>query len=251
MPKAVPDGVTPDKAAQVHAMFSAIAGRYDLLNRLLSLGVDRRWRDEATRALFHGLTGRAAEGRLRVLDVATGTADLALAHKRYRPEAEVIGVDFVEAMLDIGRRKARDQGLEVALERGDGLALPYEDASFDALSIAYGLRNFADYQAGLREFFRVLKPGGRLVVLEFPPPPQGVFGRLFRLYFLRVLPLLGGLISGRQSAYRYLPDSVLAFPEPRCLASLMQSAGFTGVRYRLQSFGISALHVGEKPHSSL
>lgn len=230
------------KAQQIQAMFSEIAGRYDLLNRLLSAGIDKRWRREATRTLFAGLTASAP----RVLDVATGTADLALELKRYRPDAQVTGVDFVPAMLEIGRKKARQQGLDVVLEVGDAMALPYPDASFDALSVAYGLRNFADPDAGLRELYRVLKPGGRLVVLEFPPPPRGLLGGLFRLYFLRVLPLLGGLISGRRSAYRYLPESVLAFPGPPRLAEMMREAGFAEVRYRLQSLGISALHVGEK-----
>ena len=230
------------KAAQVHEMFSAIARRYDLLNTVLSFGFDKGWRKDAVRAAFAG-------GATRVLDVATGTADLALALKKYQPGAEVIGVDFVEAMLEVGRRKAREQGLGVRLEQGDGLALPYPDASFDALTIAYGLRNFADLDKGLREFYRVLRPGGRLVVLEFPPPPKGVFGTLFRFYFLQVLPRLGGLISGRRSAYAYLPDSVLKFPPPAALATQLERAGFREVRYRLQTFGVSALHTGEKSGS--
>lgn len=223
-------------------MFAAIAGRYDLLNRVLSLGLDRRWRQEATHAAFAG-------GAARVLDVATGTADLALAMKRYRPEAEVVGVDFVEEMLVLGRRKARRQGLAVRLEQGDGLALPFDDATFDAVTIAYGLRNFADTGRGLREFYRVLRPGGRLVVLEFPPPPKGAFGRLFRLYFLRVLPRIGGLVSGQGGAYSYLPDSVLKFPPPAELARALEDAGFSEVRYKLQTFGVSALHTGEKPEN--
>ncbi len=221
-------------------MFSAIARRYDLLNTVLSFGFDKGWRKDATKAAFAG-------GATHVLDVATGTADLALALKKYRPGAEVIGVDFVEAMLSVGRRKAKEQGVSVRLEQGDGLALPYPDASFDALTIAYGLRNFADLDKGLAEFYRVLRPGGKLVVLEFPPPPKGVFGTLFRFYFLQVLPRLGGLISGRKSAYTYLPDSVLKFPPPKVLAARMERAGFRGVRYELQTFGVSALHTGEKP----
>ena len=235
-----------DKAAQVQQMFQSIAPRYDLLNRVLSLGVDRRWRAQATRYAFAPF---AAGQALRVLDVATGTADLALSLKASRPNAEVIGVDFAEAMLERGRHKALVRGLDVRLEAGDGLNLPYADASFDVLTIAYGLRNFADYQAGLQEFYRLLKPGGRLVVLEFPPPPQGVLGKLFRYYFVRILPRLGGILSGKPSAYSYLPQSVLQFPEPQQLAAMLNRAGFAHVSYRLQSFGISAMHVADKASS--
>ncbi len=220
-------------------MFRDIAARYDLLNALLSLGVDRQWRAEATREALAG-------GPERVLDVATGTADLALAIKRARPQTDVVGVDFVEAMLERGRTKAAKQNLDVTLLQGDGLKLPFDAASFDVVTIAYGLRNFADYARGLREFYRVLKPGGRLVVLEFPPPPEGPLGRIFRAYFLKVLPVIGGAVSGRRSAYSYLPESVLQFPKPDALARMMQHAGFGGVRYRLQTFGVSALHVGYK-----
>jgi len=237
IPTALP--VQQGKAAQVQEMFAGIARRYDLLNKVLSFGLDSRWRKDAVRVTFAG-------GANAVLDVATGTADLALALKKYRPEAEVVGVDFVEAMLTIGRHKAKEQGLSVRLEQGDGLELPYGDASFDAVTVAYGLRNFSDLDRGLREFYRVLRPGGRVVVLEFPPPPKGLFGKPFRFYFLHVLPRLGGLISGRRRAYRYLPDSVLKFPPPEELAQHMRDAGFSGVRYTLQSFGVSALHTGEK-----
>ena len=224
-------------------MFSGIARRYDLLNHLLSFGLDGRWRAEATR-------GALAGGANRVLDVATGTADLAIALKRYAPNAEVVGVDFAEPMLEIGRQKAARAGLTVRLEQGDGMALAFPDASFDAVTIAYGLRNFADVEKGLAEFYRVLRPGGKLVVLEFPPPPKGIFGSLFRFYFLQVLPRVGGWLSGRRSAYAYLPASVLAFPAPDALAKMLERAGFGDVHYRVQTLGVSALHTGTKPHET-
>ncbi len=228
-----------DKAAQVREMFSAIAPRYDLLNRVLSLGLDARWRDEAVRV---GLEHRPK----RILDVATGTADLALALKRAKPDAEVIGVDFAEPMLAIGRKKAALAGLDVALVPGDGMALPFPEGRFELVTIAYGLRNFSSIERGLAEFNRVLAPGGRLVVLEFPPPPAGLVGEAFRLYFLHLLPRVGGWISGHPDAYRYLPDSVMAFPAPRVLAAAMYRAAFARVRYRLQSMGVSALYAADK-----
>jgi demethylmenaquinone methyltransferase/2-methoxy-6-polyprenyl-1,4-benzoquinol methylase len=228
----------PDKGRSVRAMFDAIAPRYDLLNAVLSLGVDRGWRRQAVRAAL-------AKSPARVLDVATGTADLALALQAARPAADVVGVDFAEAMLEVGRAKAARRGLPVELRAGDGTALPYPDATFDAVTIAYGLRNFADVNAGLREFRRVLRPGGRLVVLEFPPPPEGPFGRLFRLYFTRVLPWVGARISGHAGAYRYLPASVMAFPAPERLARQILEAGFDDVVWTPQTGGVSALHVAD------
>ncbi|GBF07636.1 ubiquinone/menaquinone biosynthesis methyltransferase, ubiE [Deinococcus aerius] len=239
LPPAIPPvGDRQDKGREVQAMFASIAPRYDLLNRVLSLGVDRAWRREAAREAL-------ALGPKRVLDVATGTADFALELGARAPGAEIVGSDFVPEMLEIGREKARARHLNIRLEEGDALNLPYPDGSFDAVTCAFGFRNFADYARGLAEMWRVLTPAGRLVILEFPPPRPGLFGSLFRLYFRHVLPRIGALVSGNAGAYTYLPESVLAFPDPERLAQLMRATGFR-TRYRLLTFGIAAIHVGDK-----
>ncbi len=219
-------------------MFSEIAPRYDLLNRLLSLGADLSWR---RRAVALALEGRPR----RILDLATGTGDLALLLKEGAPEAQVVGADFAPPMLALARKKAEVRGVEVDFLEADALALPFPDASFDAVTVAFGFRNFADYQRALHEIHRVLAPGGRLVLLEFPPPPKGAFGLVYRLYFGKILPFIGGLISGSFGAYRYLPESVEAFPPPEALKALMEEVGFR-VRYELLTFGVAAIHVGDK-----
>lgn len=233
-------------------MFSEIAPTYDLLNSVLSLGVDASWRRQAAAAALSRRDSLSARGcgRYEVLDVATGTGKLAFALKRMCQGCRVVGVDFAEPMLDVARQAAGRSDLDVEFAVADGTALPYDGGSFDAVTIAYGLRNFADPDAGLREFRRVLRPGGSLVVLEFPPPRPGLVGRLFRWYFTRVLPRLGGAVSGRRSAYAYLPESVLNFFTPEALAERMHSAGFVAVTYRMQTFGISALHVGHAPEAA-
>lgn len=237
------------KAEQVRSMFSEIAPTYDLLNTVLSFGIDARWRAQAAQEALPAVMPAAAEGAdagfdRAVLDVATGTGNLAIALKRRCAACRVVGVDFAEPMLARAREKADRAGVDATFAVADGSSLPYDDGTFDAVTIAYGLRNFADPDRGLREFRRVLKPGGRLVVLEFPPPPKGAFGAIFRWYFTAFLPRLGGWVSGKRSAYAYLPASVLAFFPPEDLAGRMQLAGFDDVRYRLQTFGVSALHVG-------
>jgi demethylmenaquinone methyltransferase / 2-methoxy-6-polyprenyl-1,4-benzoquinol methylase len=232
-----PAGQAPDKGPAVAAMFDRIAPRYDRLNRVLSLGLDLAWRREAVAEAL-------ADGPRRVLDLATGTADLAIMLKQARPAACVVGVDFAEAMLAAGRRKLARLGLDVRLTRADALALPFADAAFDALTVAYGLRNFADVSRGLLEMRRVLRAGGRVVVLEFPPPPATGAGRALRWYGRHVMPAIGGLLSGDRSAYAYLPASTEAFLEPAELDAALARAGFTSVRHRLQSLGASALHVG-------
>lgn len=219
-------------------MFSQIAPRYDLLNRLLSAGVDQSWRRAAVReALKHGPK--------RVLDLACGTGDLTLLLKKSAPEAEVVGADFALPMLELARAKAKKSGLQVRFQEADALELDFPDEHFDAVTIAFGFRNFADYERALAELHRVLRPGGRLCILEFPPPPKSGPGVLYRFYFTRVLPYIGGLISGNAAAYRYLPASVEHFPAPEVLGGMMEKAGFR-VQYRLFTGGIAALHVGEK-----
>ena len=227
------------KAVRVQGMFNEIAGRYDLLNRMLSLGLDRRWRREAVRlALAH------APGD--ILDVATGTGDLAFELKDRAATAAVTGLDFSASMLEQARRKAGARSADIRFLQGDAQALPFADDSFDALTIAYGLRNLAEPATGLREFHRVLRPGGRLVVLDFPPPPGGLWGALVKLYFRVVLPGIGGLVSGSRAAYTYLPESVEGFMTPRQLTAALIDAGFAGVAGRSQSFGLSAVHVADK-----
>ncbi len=170
-----------EKAQAVRRMFSEIAPRYDLLNRLLSAGIDRRWR-------FIAVEAATERNPRRILDLATGTGDMALLLKRLAPHSEVVGADFAPPMLEIARQKAKRLGLEVSFQQADALALPFPEARFDAITIAFGFRNFADYDQALAELYRVLAPGGRLCILEFPPPPKGGFDALYRLYFRKALP---------------------------------------------------------------
>ena len=231
-------GDKQDKSEDVQAMFASIAPTYDLLNRTLSMGVDRLWRKEAVALAL-------AHDPQRILDVATGTADFAIELKQAAPRAEVVGSDFVPEMLEIGREKVQARGLEITLEQGDALNLPYPDGSFDVVTCSFGFRNFADYARGFAEMWRVLRPGGRVVILEFPPPKKDLFGLAFRFYFQQVLPRIGGLISGNREAYTYLPESTFVFPEPERLAQLMRATGFK-TRYKVLTFGIAAIHVGDK-----
>jgi len=230
-----------EQRAAVERMFSAIAPRYDFLNRLLSAGRDRVWRREAIRA-----TRLPTDGKL--LDVCTGTADMALEAARQFPTATIAGVDFSGPMIDRGRQKVAGARLagRVVLSVAPAEALPFPDGAFDAATVAFGLRNVPDRCLALAEMRRVLKPGARAVVLEFTTPPGRLFRRLYFWYFHRVLPVIGGLISGHRSAYAYLPASVGEFPPPKELAAWMEQAGFRDVSYRLFTGGIVAIHVGEK-----
>ncbi|HEU5360673.1 MAG TPA: bifunctional demethylmenaquinone methyltransferase/2-methoxy-6-polyprenyl-1,4-benzoquinol methylase UbiE [Candidatus Deferrimicrobiaceae bacterium] len=230
-----------DRNRSIGEMFSSIAPRYDFLNRFLSLGTDRRWRRQAVSCLGPGTGGIH-------LDVATGTADVALEIFRQRGSgAFVAGVDISAAMMRIGREKAARKGLagRLAFLQAPCEALPFRDDAFDSASIAFGIRNVVDRDRGLREMCRVVKPGGRVVVLEFSQPGSAFFGALYRLYFTKVLPRLGGLFS-RRSAYTYLPDSVLDFPPPREFAGMLRAAGCKEVNFQPLTSGIVTLYIGSK-----
>jgi demethylmenaquinone methyltransferase/2-methoxy-6-polyprenyl-1,4-benzoquinol methylase len=233
----VPDK-SPDKIAR---MFDAIARRYDLLNHLLSLGIDRRWRRRAVREL------RLNRGGV-VLDVCTGTADLALAALDPLVGARsVVGVDFSAAMLRFGRDKlARLREPRVALVRADAMQIPLPDASVDAVTIGFGIRNVVRPEVAARELIRVLAPGGGLAILEFGTPSLPGLRALYLFYFKRVLPLIGRLISRHNEAYSYLPASVAAFPSPDEFLSLLRNAGFSEVRVVPLTFGIVYLFVARK-----
>ena len=222
-------------------MFSAIAPRYDLLNRVLSAGRDRAWRRAAIRA-----TALTPDGRL--LDVCTGTADMALEAARQFPNAEIVGVDFSRPMIALAATKVARSHLSgrVHLQVAPAESLPFPDESFDAVTVAFGLRNLPDRQRGLREMCRVVRPGGHAVVLEFTTPPGRVFRGVYLWYFHLVLPWIGRVVSGHPSAYSYLPASVANFPSPDGLAACMREVGFAEVSCLLLTGGIVAIHVGRK-----
>ena len=258
LPGTRPAGALDEAAAarQVREMFSRIAPRYDFLNHLLSLQFDRLWRRRVARRFRHILWRPEA----RVLDLCCGTGDLTLALAR-AGVAAVFGSDFAHPMLVRALEKSAVPVKVIAppnsqtaggsrsargYAEADALALPLANASFDLVTAAFGFRNLANYERGLREIHRVLRPGGEVGILEFAEPRGSVFGSLYRFYFRRILPLLGGLISGNSTAYSYLPGSVAKFPEPEDLAALMSSAGFRAVRFEVWTAGIVALHCGQK-----
>jgi demethylmenaquinone methyltransferase/2-methoxy-6-polyprenyl-1,4-benzoquinol methylase len=210
---------------RIAGMFDAIAGRYDFLNHLLSAGIDRRWRRRAIRSLQ--LTGRE-----RVLDLCTGTGDLAIAAVRARPAAaRVVGVDFAGAMLRVGERKLRSERLDarIALVQGDATRVPLAGASVDAVTIGFGIRNVEQMDVACAELYRVLKPGGRLAILEFAVPTMPLFGTLYGWYVNRVLPRIGRAFSRNDSAYAYLPASIGAFASPDEFVKILRQAGFGSI----------------------
>lgn len=237
-----------DHASRVREMFASIAGRYDLLNHLLSGQMDKRWRKLVAKRLQE----RLGTSEKVVLDVACGTGDLSLELFE-TIGARVVATDFCRPMLNIAARKVArlTSALEgqdaIPLIEGDALRLPFLDSSFDGVTIAFGLRNLSNVERGLAELLRVLKPGASLAILEFSKPVIPGFRFLFQTYFTKLLPFIGGLISGSRSAYQYLPESVSRFPDQEELIAKMQQAGFERVVYQNLTGGIAALHLGTRP----
>ena len=222
-------------------MFSGIAGRYDLLNHVLSLNIDKRWR----RFVRQKLQPVLDDPNARVLDVACGTGDLSI-ELQSNAKARVIGTDFCRPMLAVAAEKNGANSLSIPYVEGDAMNLGFASDRFDAVTIAFGLRNLSNFGDGLAELRRVLRPGGRLVILEFSSPVIPGFRQLFNFYFTRVLPRVGGAVSGSRGAYEYLPDSVSKFPDQKNLSTLMRQTGFDNVEYSNLTGGIAAIHTGAK-----
>ena len=224
----------------VKNLFDDIAPRYDLLNHLLSLNIDKSWRRRAVREL--------EAGQEELLDVACGTGDFAIAAVRTGVK-RVTGIDISAGMVDIGKRKVEALGLSgrIALEIGDSEQMRFPDNTFDAVTVAFGVRNFEHLEQGLREMCRVLRPGGKVVILEFSMPDRFPMKQLYTLYFRRILPLFGGWISGNRGAYVYLPESVMRFPQGKVFLDIMGRSGFVRTARRKLTGGIASLYTGEKP----
>lgn len=250
-------------AANIRSMFASISRRYDLLNHLLSLNQDKRWRRKAVE--MSGLERNGSGRGDMVLDVCTGTADLALAYSEHiGPAGLVVGVDFCPEMLHIGSRKLAARadsspsyapvraGSKVALTAADTLALPFADGTFDVVSVAFGIRNVSDLKAGTLEMVRVAKEGGRVVILEFSLPENRLVGGIYKAYFKHLLPVIGRVVSrAGNDAYSYLPDSVMKFPERSEMCDMMKECGLADISATQLSLGIVTLYIGNKPGRKL
>jgi demethylmenaquinone methyltransferase/2-methoxy-6-polyprenyl-1,4-benzoquinol methylase len=228
------------KKEQVAKMFNGISGNYDFLNHFLSLGIDITWRKKAIKLL------KANQPKL-ILDVATGTGDFAIEALKLDPD-KIIGIDISEGMLEVGRKKMREKNLSDRIELllGDSENLPFEENKFDALIVAFGVRNFENLEKGLKEMLRVVKPGGEIVILEFSRPIQFPLKQFYNFYFKFVLPKIGRLISNDKSAYTYLPESVQAFPDGDHFVQLLSGLGYKNISCKPLTFGISSLYTGTK-----
>jgi demethylmenaquinone methyltransferase/2-methoxy-6-polyprenyl-1,4-benzoquinol methylase len=230
-----------EKGEKIQQMFGTIAPRYDFLNRMLSFGIDRRWRKKAVRLL------KFREGA-RILDVATGTGDVALEIARVTPPSvKITGADFCKEMVDLGQVKIDQSPYagRIDLKVAPCEDLPFPNETFDSITIAFGIRNVVDRKLGLAEMWRVLRPGGRMIILEFSTPRSQLFRQIYYFYFRRLLPVIGGLVS-KYNAYKYLPDSVLEFPSHEEFAGMIEDAGFRSVHIKELTFGIASIYVGDK-----
>ncbi len=229
------------KKEKIKKLFDNIAPDYDKLNHILSLNIDKGWRRKAVSEIVD------CNQQLAVLDVACGTGDFTIEIARRAADgSSVTGIDLSEGMMEVGRRKILSSGVSAVLEYGDCEALTYEDNTFDRISVGFGVRNFEHLSVGLQEMCRVLKPGGKLVILELSVPSNAFIRWCYKLYFLNILPAVGGMVSGNRSAYEYLPASVLHFPSPDKFIPMMREAGFAEVRHKAFTFGICRMYVGVK-----
>lgn len=228
------------KRIQVEEMFNSIAHKYDFLNRFLSLGIDKGWRKKAIKML------REKKPKL-ILDVATGTADLAIEAAKLNPD-KIIGIDIAQQMLNVGSEKIKSKNLDhiISLSRADSENLPFNDNYFDAVTVAFGVRNFENLEKGLTEINRVLKPNGRLVILEFSKPKMFPYKQVYWFYFTYILPVWGNLLSKSSNAYTYLPESVKHFPEGTELANILTSCNFGRNYFKPLTFGTCTLYVADK-----
>lgn len=235
-----PYNKTTGKKRQVEEMFDNIAPSYDFLNHLLSVNIDKLWRRKATK-LLRPLNPQS------ILDVATGTGDFAIELMKLKPK-EIVGVDISEGMLEVGRKKMKERNLSaiISLQKADSEQLPFTDNRFDAVTVAFGVRNFENLRAGLQEMHRVIKPGGKAVILEFSKPTAFPVKQLFGFYFKYILPVIGRLFSSDKRAYTYLPESVQAFPEGAAFVKLMEECGYKAVECKILTFGIASIYTGVK-----
>lgn len=229
------------KKEKIKSLFDNIAPDYDKLNHILSLNIDKGWRKKAVREIID------SKEPLTILDVACGTGDFTIEIARKAADgSSITGIDLSEGMMNVGREKIHAAGVDATLEYGDCEALSYSDNTFDRISVGFGVRNFEHLDKGLEEMCRVLSPRGKLVILELSVPSNPVVRWLYKLYFLHILPAIGGMISGNRGAYRYLPASVLHFPAPDRFMKMMQDAGFKEVKHKAFTLGVCRMYVGIK-----